>query len=90
MFHKEIVTFKVWCDSPHLIFNICKRKEIIFYPTEVRVHEPVIIGEQVSSYEYLGIQMGKKLKVFMLNVCVSFSSEFGDVFTLRDSKVYLI
>ncbi len=66
MNHEEIATFKTWCDSQHLSFNLNKTKEMIFDPREVRAHDPVIIGdskiEQVCSYKYLGIHMDNKLK----------------------------
>lgn len=65
-YHSEIAYFKDWCEKNHLILNTIKTKEVIFDPKEVRVHDPVVIGdrviEQVSSYKYLGIYIDNTLK----------------------------
>ncbi|KAF7668512.1 hypothetical protein LDENG_00007020 [Lucifuga dentata] len=66
VYYEEIASFKVWCDNHHLTLNTEKTREIIFDPREVRVHDPVTIGnceiEQVCSHKYLGIIIDNNLK----------------------------
>ena len=63
---QEINNFNTVCGNSHLILNTTKTKEMIFDPRNVRLHDPVVIGnmqiEQVSSYKYLGVHMDNLLK----------------------------